>query len=197
VSKSVWSGNRPKNDEEAKLRLREAALEIVRRNGFAKATMSDIAKQAGVARPTLYKHFKSKLEIFLSAIDAEALSFAQSVVDHAREFTTIEERISETIVYVVTELPRHRHLSLVLDNECAEALRTRAFSDDATLIFSRMTAAPLVELRPDLEDEGVEISEIMSRFAISIIQFPGKYSTDLEGLRKLIRKRILPGLLGL
>jgi len=194
LSKSLWSGNRPQTEEEAKLRLREAALEVVKRNGFAKATMSDIAEQAGVARPTLYKHFKSKLEIFFSAIDAEALSFAQSVVDHAREFATLEERIIETIVYVVTELPRHRYLSLVLNDKCAEVLRTRAFSDEATLIFSRMTAAPLVEIRPDLEGQGVEISEIMSRFAISIIQFPGKYSTDLEGLRRLIRRRILPGL---
>jgi AcrR family transcriptional regulator len=157
--------------------------------------MSDIAKRAGVARPTLYKHFKSKIEIFFSAIDMVALSFAESVVDHAREFATVEERIIETIIYVVTELPRHRYLSLVLNNECAEALRARAFSDEETLVFSKMTAGPLIEIRPDLEDQGIEISEVMSRFAISIIQFPGRYSTDHEGLRKLIKKRILPGLI--
>ena len=169
MSKSLWSGNRPKSDAEAKLRLCKAALECIKRNGLEKATMSDIAKEAGVARPTLYKHFKSKIEIFFSAIDAVALKFAESVVDHAREFPTVEERVIETIIYVVTELPRHRHLSLVLNNECAEALRSRAFSDDATLIFAKMTAGPLIEIRPDLEDQGVEISEIMSRFAISLI----------------------------
>lgn len=157
--------------------------------------MSDIAKQAGVARPTLYKHFGSKLEIFFAAIDAEALRFAGAVVEHARRFETIEERICETILYVVTRLPRHRYLSLVLDGECGEVLRGRAFSDNATLVFSQMTAAPLIELRPDLAEEDVEISEIMARFAMSIIQFPGKYTTDHEGLRRLIRKRLLPGLL--
>jgi len=195
LSKSLWSGNRPKSDAEARLRLCEAALETIKRNGLAKATMSDIAKKAGVARPTLYKHFKSKIEIFFSAIDMVALSFAESVVDHAREFATVEERIIETIIYVVTELPRHRHLSLVLNNECAEALRARAFSDEETLVFSKMTAGPLIEIRPDLEDQGIEITEVMSRFSISIIQFPGRYSTDHEGLRKLIKKRILPGLI--
>ena len=195
MSKSLWSGNRPKNDAEAKRRLCEAALECIKRNGYEKATMSDIAKEAGVARPTLYKHFKSKSEIFFAAIDAVAFSFAGTVADHARKFATAEERVIETIIFTATELPQHRHLSLVLDNECAEALRTRAFSDDATLVFSQMTSDPLIEIRPDLEDQGVEISEIMSRFVISIIQFPGRYSTDHEGLRRLVRKRILPGLL--
>ncbi len=194
MSKSVWSGNRPKSDSEAKLRLCEAALECIRRSGLEKATMSDIAKEAGVARPTLYKHFRSKTEIFFAAIDAVALRFAESVADHARQFASIEERIIETIVFVVSELPQQRHLSLVLDNDCAEALRARAFYDEATVVFSKITAGPLVEIRPDLEDQGVEMSEVMSRFAISLIQFPGRFSTDHEGLRNLIKRRVLPGL---
>jgi len=195
LGKPLWSGNRPKSDEEAKLRLCVAALECLKRSGLEKATMSDIAKEAGVARPTLYKHFKSKIEIFFAAIDMVAFTFTQSVVEHAQHFATVEERIVETIIYVVKELPQHRYLSLVLDNECAAALKARAFSDDATLVFSKMVAGPLVEIQPDLEDQGIEIAEVMSRFAISIILFPSRYSTDFEGLRRLIQKRVLPGLI--
>ena len=58
-----------------------------------------------------------------------------------------------------------------------------------------MTALPLIEIRPELADQGVEISEIMARFAISMILFPGKYSNDYDGLRSLIKIRILPGLI--
>ena len=76
-----------------------------------------------------------------------------------------------------------------------EVLRARAFSDEATLVFSQMTAEPLIEIRPELAEQGVEITEIMSRFSISMILFPGRYSTDLDGLRQLITKRILPGLI--
>ncbi len=195
MSKSLWSGNRPKSDAEAKLRLCVAALECIKRSGLEKATMSEIANEAGVARPTLYKHFKSKVEIFFAGIDIVAWKFAESVADHAREFATVEERVIETIVFTVTELPKHRYLSLVLNNDCAEALRTRAFSDEATQVFSKITSAPLIEICPELEDQDIEISEIMSRFAISLIQFPGRYSTDHEGLRELIKKRILPGLI--
>ena len=123
-----------------------------------------------------------------------AFGFTQAVVEHAKQFNTFDERVSETIIYVVSELPRHQYLSLVLDNECAAALKDRAFSDEETNIFSEMTAAPLLELRPDLKPEGIEITEFMSRFAISMILFPGKYSNDLTALRQLIKKRILPGL---
>lgn len=191
----MWSGNRPKDDVEAKHRLCEAALECVRRNGFDKSTMSDFAKEAGVARPTLYKHFKSKNEVFFAAIDDVSLSFAQSVVEHAKKFTTAEECVIETIIFAVTELPTHRHLSLVLNHECAEVLRTRAFSDNSTAIFPAMAVAPLIDLRPDLASQGIEIGEVMSRFAMSIILFPGRYASDEQGLRALIKKRILPGLI--
>lgn len=195
MSQSLWSGKRPKDDIEAKARLCKAALDCIKRIGLDKTTMSDIAKEAGIARPTLYKHFKSKNEIFFEAIDLAAFGFTESVVNHAKSFTSFEDRVTETIVYVVNELPRHEYLSLVLDNECAAALRSRAFADKATLIFSEMTSAPLIEVRPELKKQGIEISEIMSRFALSMILFPGKYADDPRALRKLIKKRILPGLL--
>jgi len=195
VSKSLWSGDRPKSASDAKSRIWIAGLDCIRRNGLEKTTMSDIAKEAGIARPTLYKHFKSKQAILFTGIDSVALSFAAAVVAHARQFDTLEERIVETIVYVVQELPKHPYLSLVFDNECSLALRDRAFSHEATVIFSEMTAAPLIEVRPDLAHEGVEISEIMSRFAISMILFPGRYASDHDGLRQLIRSRVLPGLI--
>ena len=77
--------------------------------------MSDIAREAGIARPTLYKHFKGKTEVLFMAIDMVAYAFAESVVKHARDFDTIEDRVIETIVYVVEELPKDKNLSLVLN----------------------------------------------------------------------------------
>ena len=195
VSKPLWSGDRPQSASDAKNRICIAGLECIKRNGLEKTTMSDIAKEAGISRPTLYRHFKSKQAILFTGIDTVALGFAESVVQHARQFNTLDERIVETIVFVVQYLPKHPYLSLVLDNECSLALRDRAFSDEATEIFSEMTAAPLIEVRPDLAHQGLEITEIMSRFALSMILFPGKYASDYQGLRELIRLRILPGLI--
>ena len=195
MSKSLWSGNRPKNDTEAKSRVCRAALECLERLGFEKTTMTDIAQEAGISRPTLYKYFRNKDEVFLTAIDIEAHIFARAVVKHARKFGTIEERIVEIIIYVVEELSKDHYLSYALNHELAGTLRNRAFSDQATLVFSEMAALPLIEIRPELADQGIEISEIMARFAMSIIFFPGRYSDDYEDLRRLIKLRILPGLI--
>ena len=171
-----------------------AALDCLLKLGYERTNMSDIARTTGIARPTLYKYFKSKNEVFFAAIDQVAYNFAESVVSHARTFDTLEERIIETIVYVVEEMPKNPYLALVLKDDTASALRERAFSDDATLVFSEMTSEPLIEISPHLEEQGVEISEMMSRFALSMILFPGKYADDIEGLRALIKRRVLPGL---
>ena len=195
MSKLFWSGDRPKSEIEAKNRVCSAALACLKRQGIEKTTMSDIAKEAGIARPTLYKYFKNIEEVLSTAIDIEAYSFAESVVKHVTKFATIEERIVETIIYVVEELPKDPNLSIIINDDRAKTLRDRAFSDEATLVFSEMTAVPLIEIRPELMDQGVEISEIMSRFAISMILFPGKYANDYDGLRALINRRILPGLI--
>lgn len=190
-----WSGNRPDNTADARDRICQAALACFLRLGIQRTTMTDIAREAGITRPTLYKHFKNKADVLFTSIDNEALQFALAVVAHARTFDALEERIVETIVYVVSEFPKSPTLSLVLRDEMGEQLRARAFSSEATLVFSQLTAEPLIELQPSLAKQGIEITEIMSRFAISMILFPGRYAGDREGLRQLIARRVLPGLL--
>jgi AcrR family transcriptional regulator len=197
MSKSAWSGNPPKDESEARARLCEATLSCIVRVGLPKTSMSDIAKEAGVTRPTLYKYFNSKASAFIAAIDAVALEFAHSVAKHVSRFDTIEERIIEMILFVVKKLPRHKYLSLVLNPECSVVLAERAFSDERPRELSRIVIAPVVELRPDLRPEGEEIAEVMSRFAISLILFPGRFKSSGEELREFIRRRLLPGLLGI
>lgn len=53
----------------------------------------------------------------------------------------------------------------------------------------------MIEIRPDMKEQEVELSEIMSRFVISLIQFPGKYAGNHHAREALIRRRLLPGLL--
>ncbi len=191
---SAWSGNPPSDESEARARLCDATLRCIARVGLPKTSMSDIAKEAGVTRPTLYKYFNSKTAAFIAAIDGVALEFAHAVARHASRFDTAEERIIETILFVVKRFPRHKHLSLVLNPECSVVLEERAFSAERPLELSRIAVAPVVELRPDLCPQSEEIAEVMSRFAISLILFPGRFKSSGEDLRDFIRRRLLPGL---
>ncbi len=47
----------------------EAAPRLLGRLGYRKSTMDDLAREAGVARRSIYVHFTSKEEVFLASID--------------------------------------------------------------------------------------------------------------------------------
>lgn len=49
--------------DETREQIVRAGRKFVARNGFAKASMAEIAREAGVATGTLYKHFTSKDEL--------------------------------------------------------------------------------------------------------------------------------------
>jgi AcrR family transcriptional regulator len=47
----------------------DAAERLLPRFGYKKATLDDVAQEAGVGRRTIYLHFPSKEEVFLASID--------------------------------------------------------------------------------------------------------------------------------
>ncbi len=53
-------------DTSTQQRILTATAEVLRRNGKRKLSLSDVAVQAGVSRPTLYRWFPSKDELLLA-----------------------------------------------------------------------------------------------------------------------------------
>ncbi len=54
---------------QSKEKLMEALLTLMETQAFEDITVTDITKQAGVARLTLYRHFESKEQILLAYLD--------------------------------------------------------------------------------------------------------------------------------
>jgi len=54
----------PRNGDEVRLRLQEAALELYLERGYDKTTTGDIAARAGVTERTFFRHFGDKREVF-------------------------------------------------------------------------------------------------------------------------------------
>ena len=50
------------------IRIREAALELFSRLGFERATMGEIAAEAGVSQATLHYHFEDKFQLWRAAM---------------------------------------------------------------------------------------------------------------------------------
>lgn len=67
-------------EESTRDRILQAGIEAASIHGIARLTVGDVAKRAGVSRPTLYKHFKSKDALVAAAVEREAARMVQQVI---------------------------------------------------------------------------------------------------------------------
>jgi AcrR family transcriptional regulator len=68
-----------------KRQILDGARQVFLLNGYAGASMDEIAVQAGVSKGTLYNHFDSKDDLFRSLIHAEAERITQEMPSPDRE----------------------------------------------------------------------------------------------------------------
>jgi AcrR family transcriptional regulator len=70
--------------------------------GFHRATMDSVAGRAGVAKPTLYRYFESKEELFEAAVSAECerlIDHLSSAYERAQELPLHEQIRANTAAY--------------------------------------------------------------------------------------------------
>ena len=124
----------PRNGEEARKRLLQAALELFAENGFDHTTAAQIAARAGVTERTFFRHFPDKREVLFGgeAVLGAALSNAitqappaLSPVDTLRRaFAAVTELIEQNRRF---SEPRRRIISVT------PALREREVAKHAAL----------------------------------------------------------------
>jgi AcrR family transcriptional regulator len=81
-------------------RVIRAADELFRRVGFRGVTMEAVARDAAVAKATLYSYFRNKDELFMAVSSRMAEGLRQGFADAlaAAEGKTLDERIAAAIV---------------------------------------------------------------------------------------------------
>ncbi len=70
--------------DDKKTQILRAAMRVVTAYGFKRASMEDIAQEAGVSRPAIYQLFRNKDDVFLSCLDvvvADAFGVAEAAID--------------------------------------------------------------------------------------------------------------------
>ena len=183
-----WSGSPPSNDREARARLIQAALACAEAKGLARTTLADIATEAGVTRPTVYNHFAVFRAAFMEAVVRLAVGARKAML--AKD--TAGERAVAAVAYFVLELPRDPCLKLTLTGEGFGEFTSRAFLEADAVAQARAILAPVFELAPTSRRRGDEITEVIVRFALSLITIPGPQSRTPRQLRGFLRRRLLP-----
>lgn len=70
------------NHDERQQQILDAAAVVIIRLGYNKATMSDIAEEAGASRRTVYLYFQGKEELFEALLYREYMEYSQSWLEH-------------------------------------------------------------------------------------------------------------------
>ena len=83
--------------------LMEVATKLFARNGYEATTTAAIALAAGVTEPILYRHFKSKQELFVAIVKA----VSERTMRHWEELIKGIDDPAEQIRRIAAELPQH------------------------------------------------------------------------------------------
>ncbi|HVQ91278.1 MAG TPA: helix-turn-helix domain-containing protein [Mycobacteriales bacterium] len=90
--------------------LLDGALRAVAKHGTRRTTMHDIAMLAGVAKATLYNHFRTKDDVWSALVEAEVQSIAAECAD---------QTLVDALTHAALRLSGHQALRHVAESEPA------------------------------------------------------------------------------
>ena len=91
-----------------RVRILDAAEALFIRQGYVKTSMDEVAREAGVAKGTLYLYFNKKADLILAAIGREKRKYVSGLMDIFDEALPAEDRMRRWLVAVilaVTKMP--------------------------------------------------------------------------------------------
>lgn len=151
-----------------------ASIKLFAEKGFHASSTSEIAKEAGVAEGTIFRHYKSKKDILLAVVAPVLVKFAAPfILKDIREI--LEEQTQKSFAQIVTELYRNRldlinanakHIRILLQeaffhDEIREALITNVFQ------VAKGMAQKLIEQKIDTGELRPLPSEAVFRAVLS------------------------------
>jgi AcrR family transcriptional regulator len=81
--------------------LLEATRRIIEERGISRVTTKEIAREAGCAEGTLYKHFEHKEDLFLATIHENIPLFIETLQDYQPGQNTIQENLTAIALAVL------------------------------------------------------------------------------------------------
>ena len=127
----------------------EAALSLFARYGFARTSMAEVAREAGVSRPWLYLHFDGKPALFRAmAENLVATALEGAALAWAAQDGPVEERLAAAVLakdLPLFRLDRSPHGAelLAVDAALTERFAARLEDGSASLLARLMREAGL------------------------------------------------------
>ncbi|HHP7236504.1 MAG TPA: TetR/AcrR family transcriptional regulator [Desulfobacterales bacterium] len=112
---------RGKNDKYH--RILEAAVKVFARNGFHQSTISEIAREAGVADGTIYLYFKNKGDILVQFFSYKTKQVFQCFQEEVEKADSAVDKMRNLIRRHLEEFQRDRNMAIVYQTETHKIYR--------------------------------------------------------------------------
>lgn len=184
-------------------RILGAAYACVARSGLAKTTVDDAAREAGLSRATVYRHFPGgKDELLAGVVDFEVLRFFGRMTEAVRGSTNLLEVTEASLSFSHRALAEHVVLHQILRSEPQLLVPRITESTNRLHPFVRQFFEPFVaaeaasgRLRPGVDPRMA--ADYVARMALSYANAAGGWDFDDRAqVRRLVRL-ILGGVVAL
>jgi AcrR family transcriptional regulator len=183
-----------------RVRLVDGALRCLARQGIAKTTVDDIAREAGFSRATAYRAFPGgKYDILAAVVETEVARLFSSLAVVMGEAHDLEDVLVAGMVESARQLRSHGALAYLLAHEPGTVLPHLTFAgQDRVLLVAGDLAAPFFArwLEPEQASRAAEWAVRIVMGYCSDLR-PGTDLTDPVATRALVRAFVLPGILAL
>jgi AcrR family transcriptional regulator len=122
----------------------DAARAVFARRGFALATMDEIAKEAGIAKGTIYLYFRSKTEVCKAVLDFDMKALIKSTMQQIDAASTLRDKIGAFTLARLTNAEDKKEFFLIMDSESVNLALTRSQ-------FREWLREPVLHLAKEIE----------------------------------------------
>lgn len=177
-------------------RITKAAYACFDRYGIAKTTIEDIAKSAGVSRPTVYRYFSGKEDILdnISCLEAAKINVEIRNELSRKNLKSFEDIITEALFIIIMLSRDNQYLSGFLSNlafQAKAAGKTSRFHQISREMWKGLMARAAA--RGELADD-LDLDEILSWLTLGQAMLQVKFSggdIDRTELRRFIRRFVV------
>ena len=148
MGRTGWGGRPPADDAEARARIIAAAIRMIERRGPQRTTLSDVAVDLGITRPTVYRYFATTDELLTAAAGVALGGWTMRIGELTAGIDDPAELLVEAVAYLVEQLPAEPLLALLLETEGSRSISRGMVTSDA-----------VARSRIMLEHTGVDWSE--------------------------------------
>lgn len=186
----------PHDADDAREHFLLAAETCFERYGVAKTTMDDIAKVAGVSRPTVYRHFDDRDSLILAVVMRRARTLIGLAQEFMRRQETFGDQLVEGLLYMVNTGREDPYVRMLVSPESMELANQVLGASAATVEFTYEMLEPILkeavergELRDDLDFRA--IATWLTSVALILV---GRQdiAADIAAQREMLRTFLLP-----